>query len=359
MQFSSAHLLAQFGGAWRWWTGELCALVPQSLRQLLAGPRGRLLLIVEANGAYLAYEVGQRREPIGHIALDGADGGGMAAALDRRGDDTVVVRLPPEHALRSTVVLPLAAEKNLDQVIGYEFERLTPFRRDDVYYAYRLLRRDATAQRVHLELIVVPRQQAEQVLRHARRAGLRVAALEVEGPDLGGASPNLLPPAERPTAPRRMRFALGALGGLACMLAIAAVSVPFIDMHVRISALTARLDAAKRQAQESIALQKQIEAELRDRRFLVARKRQTRSVTELLANLTHLVPDDTWLLMVQITGGQLRISGFSPTATALLGLLAQSTTYADPGFTSSVTQDVASKRERFDIAARIAGRDQR
>ena len=96
------------------------------------------------------------------------------------------------------------------------------------------------------------------------------------------------------------------------LLAIAAVSLPFVDTHLRISALTARLDAAKRQAEESAALQKQIEAELRDRQFLVTRKHQTRSVTELLANLTHLVPDDTWLLMVQITGGQLRISGFSP-----------------------------------------------
>ena len=180
MQFASAHLLAQFGGAWRWWTGELCALVPQSLRQMLASPRGRLLLIVEADGANLAYEAGRRREPLGRIA----------PRWRGRRQDGSSPRCPPPRgygggstSARARPALgsgPAARrrEKFLDQVIGYEFERLTPFRRDDVYYAYRLLRRDAMAQRLHLELIVVPRVQAEQVLRLARRAGLRVAALE-------------------------------------------------------------------------------------------------------------------------------------------------------------------------------------
>jgi general secretion pathway protein L len=358
MQFVSAHLLAQSKDAWRWWTGELCGLVPQSLCRVLAGGRGRLLLIVEAGGAYVAYESGTRREALGRIDLEAPDSGGLAAALGRgRSENAITVRLPPEDAWRSTVALPIAAEKNLEQVIGYEFERLTPFRRDDVFYAHRILRRDTTAQRIHVELSAVPRKRAEQVLSFVRRAGSRVVALEVEGPDVDGKLPNLLPAAARPTASRPLRLAFVTFAGLAVLLALSAGSLPFIDVHERIAALTERLDAAKRDSQVSLALQKQIDAELQDREFLVTRKRQTRSVTEILASLTHLLSDDTWLLMVQITGGQVRISGFSPSATALLGVLAQSPIYADPGFTSSVTQDTASKRERFDIAARIVARD--
>jgi general secretion pathway protein L len=186
---------------------------------------------------------------------------------------------------------------------------------------------------------------------------LRIVALEVEGPDAEGKPPNLLPAAARPAATRPMRLVLATLGGLATLLAVSAASLPFIAVHERIVALTERLDAAKRDSQVSLALQKQIDAERQDRQFLVTRKHQTRSITEILASLTHLLADDTWLLMIQVTGGQVRISGFSPSATALLGVLARSPIYADPSFTSSVTQDTASKRERFDIAARVVARD--
>ena len=194
------------------------------------------------------------------------------------------------------------------------------------------------------------------MLRQARRLGFRIVGLEVRGPGDVAGSPNLLPLAERPAAPRRMRLAFAALGGLAALLAIAAVAISFIQWQTRIDSLTARLDAAKREAQATLALQKQIDAETHDGQFLTARKRQTPTVTELLAALTHLVPDDTWLLMAQFNAGEMRMSGFSPSATGLLALLAQSSYYTDPAFVSSVTQDLASKRERFDIAARIVKR---
>jgi hypothetical protein len=46
-------------------------------------------------------------------------------------------QLDARRALRPTALLPLAAERKLAQVIGFESERLVPFKPSEIYFAYR------------------------------------------------------------------------------------------------------------------------------------------------------------------------------------------------------------------------------
>lgn len=50
--------------------------------------------------------------------------------------DAVYLCLPREQAMTQEVLLPLAAQDNLQQVLEYEIERQLPFKRDDIYYDY-------------------------------------------------------------------------------------------------------------------------------------------------------------------------------------------------------------------------------
>ena len=50
-----------------------------------------------------------------------------------------------DEALVRRVTMPAATEENLRQVLGFEMDRLTPFRADDVYFDYRVVSRDAAA----------------------------------------------------------------------------------------------------------------------------------------------------------------------------------------------------------------------
>src|SRR4029450_1477973 len=49
----------------------------------------------------------------------------------------VVLCLQPECVLRLRVALPLAAQENLEEVLGFEMERLTAFKAGEVYYSPR------------------------------------------------------------------------------------------------------------------------------------------------------------------------------------------------------------------------------
>lgn len=223
-------------GALRWWLGELASFAPAGLRRRLASLRSRLLLVSDALGTSLVLENGEQRQSLGPVDLASPRSvqRALTAAPQGRSGTTanVVLCIPASSALRTSVTLPLAAERNLDQVVGFELERLVPFKREAAYYAYRVVARDKTARNLQLELTVVPRAELDAGLQGAQRAGLHATGIEIAG--AGPADPAAFIPLEgaaRPPAHAHARIALASLAGVAALFAIAAISVPFVRVE--------------------------------------------------------------------------------------------------------------------------------
>ena len=192
---SQLQLGSSLGAAWSWWLGELAALVPAGMRRRLGGLRGRHVLLIDGSGGELVYETGARRELLRRIetaAPRRSDG-----RRESRGPQTVL-RLPAEQGLRTTLTLPLAAAANLRQVVGFEIERQTPFKPSDIYFAHRIVARDAKLKTLSVELSVAPRAIVEAALQLARTRGLDVTCIELAASGSALApSPNLLPDGQR------------------------------------------------------------------------------------------------------------------------------------------------------------------
>jgi general secretion pathway protein L len=356
---SRSRLEASLAEAWRWWTGELAACVPSALRQRFAGGRSRLLLIVDAAGDNLIEETGDGRRPLGRIDVDAPRDRQIVTRLPRArtGEHRpITVRLDPRHALRTTASLPLAAERNLAQVIGFEFERLVPFKQSDVYFAYRITARDKAAQTIGVEMTIVPHAELAKIIDALPGLGFRAAEIQVAGP--AAEAPSTIAIAnenrvERSRSGRRINLGLGAV---AIFLAIACVAIPLWRDSATLDGLDTQIANARRQAEASATLQKQIDAESRDQRFLIDRKNASPTVTELLATLTQLLPDDTYLTELELKGDKVKMVGLTGSATALLAAIAKSPSFRDASFESSITHDTRTNRERFDIGAHIAKR---
>src|SRR5262249_49242104 len=130
----------------------------------------------------------------------------------------IALRLPAQDVLHTTISLPLAAERNLAQVVDFEFERRTPFKRAEACYAFRPLRRDAAGQRLLAALTVAPRRAVDQALATARRLGIEVTSIDAAPGPGEPASPNLLGPNILGTTARRGRAtSSGAVAGLALL----------------------------------------------------------------------------------------------------------------------------------------------
>jgi general secretion pathway protein L len=337
--------------ALRWWLGELAGFVPESVRHRVAGLRSRYVLVDDGAGLALWRETGREREAMGRIHQ-------RTRAANQHPLD-VVLRMPAERALRIAAPLPLAAERNLDQVVGFEFERLLPFRRNEAYYAHRILARDKTSRTLQVELTALPRAEVDAAVQIAARAGLHVASIEIPAAASGDAPSFIALEKSGQGRATSRRLVLTVLTTIVLVLAVAAIALPFWRAGKIRDRLTTELTVARREAELSAKLQSQIDAHLRDQHFLVDRRRHMPTVTELLDALTHLAPDDTWLTELQIAGTDIRLTGAAGSATALLGLIAQSPDFRNAAFRSPVVQDSRLGRERFDLGAQISPRDEK
>jgi general secretion pathway protein L len=80
------------------------------------------------------------------------------------------------------------------------------------------------------------------------------------------------------------------------------------------------------------------------------RKREQPQMTDLLREVTDLLPDDTWVQTLNYRDGEVDIRGESAQATALIGLLEQGPGISGATFRSPVMQVAQSGKERFHIA---------
>jgi general secretion pathway protein L len=188
--------------------------------------------------------------------------------------------------------------------------------------------------------------------------GLRIARLEVAGAGFeGGVIP--IPMHDRESdrsmgGERKIEIGLVAIAGVLGFLCLA---VPYWRTSVAIESLTAQMADMRQQAGALASLKKQIDSKQLDAQFLSDRKRSMPTATELLAELTRLIPDDTYLTELSIAGDRLRLVGAANSATAILTLIAQNPAFHGAAFQSPIVQDQRLNRERFDIAVRAVQRD--
>src|ERR1051325_1279931 len=128
----------------RWWFGQLSELLPERWRgaasgggdALLIGPAGPHCDSTEAVVVSLRRK--GRETPLGRFPL-AASG---LSDIPRPAGKPTVLRVGDSDVLGRSLSLPLAAERQLDQVLAFEMDRETPFKPDELFWTHRIDRRD-------------------------------------------------------------------------------------------------------------------------------------------------------------------------------------------------------------------------
>lgn len=176
--------------ALEWWREGLLAWLPVNVRRWLAGSTRRLVIAVDAQDYVLAREEAGQMQQVERLDQASLDWNSVAAWFKTENSRPLILRFPATQALTRVLTLPLAAEKNLRQVAGFEMDRLTPFTAAQVYYDVTMLERQFTQRRLRVELTTLPRVVADPVLTQLRQWGLAPDTLDVAS---GRPGLNLLP----------------------------------------------------------------------------------------------------------------------------------------------------------------------
>jgi general secretion pathway protein L len=104
-------------------------------------------------------------------------------------------------------------------------------------------------------------------------------------------------------------------------------------------------------AMQSAELKRQLRDAIEGASFLAKRKAEQAVAVDVLAEVTRLIPDDTWLERLSFVGNQVQLQGQSARADKLIGILTKSACLANPQFQGIIQPDGATGKERFSLVA--------
>jgi general secretion pathway protein L len=331
-------------------------LLPASWRrQLASGPR-RLWLQAHGPVLRLEREFDLHREPLGTVATDEHELLGMLQSrLAADGGTAHWLLLEPSQVLRRVLVLPLAAEGRLRDVLAHEIDRQTPFAVEQVTFEARVLERDTAARQLRAELLVWPRAGLEEALARLGPLGTSLAGVDVRGPEGEPLGVNLLPPERRHAGVDRARqWHLLLIAGTVVAL-LAAMWLVRDNRRAALEALQAQVDATEVEVREVRRLRNALQARSQAASFLAKNRAGQPTMLELLAELTRRIPDDTSLEKLAVADGKIVLIGQSRQAPALVGLLQDSPILRSPALAGAVQKDPRTGLDRFNLTATVAG----
>ncbi len=327
-----------------WWRENLLACIPARLRTPSRAADATIAEILPAHAGLALIARRRGRETLtGRFSLDPA---ALRPAVARR---RIRIRLPPGALLQRTVELPAAAERELDRILRYEMDRLTPFSPDEVYWSWSILDRDRARARLQVTLRLALKATLAPTLAVLTRAGAIPAALE--SPDAPGAIP--LDPAY-PSRARWRRRALAAASLACAALALAAIAIPFLRQTLAAHAIERNIAALRPQVDQVEALRRRFTSGAAGLSVLAAQRAESGNALATLAALTQILPDGTFLTELTLRAHALALTGQSTDAARLIPALSADPSIRNPAFSAPVTRNETTHAEGFQIRAEIA-----
>lgn len=327
------------GNVLSWWLAQMRDLVPARLRRPDL-PADALIAELQPDGETIVWK--QRRRGRETTLPDAA-----SLPLQRRRGRPVLLRLPRRVVLERDLSLPLATEPELDRVVGYEVDRISPFAPADVAWSYAVERRDRAKGRLLVRVALLPRRPLAPVLARLRQQG--VAPVSVLAPRGGAGLWSIgLVPAE-PAA--RGGGAARVLAWCCAGLAAVAVGLPFLMQQRALQEQDARIARLRPAVAEAEALRRRVADRAGGSDAVSAEAARVGDVLDIIATLTSLLPDDTYLTSLGIRGRVVTIAGRSASAARLIPLLAADPAMGNAAFSAPVTRVNGTREDMFSIRA--------
>lgn len=311
-------------------------------RDLIAVLRPAVFLLLETNG-HRQRQLLRISSDDCEIATDLRDG---FAEVRRRGLG-VTLRLGNELGLRKLLKLPIAARNDLDELLRFEMDRLSPFTPEEVHFAHRILQVIAEERCILVEVQIAPRRIIDRALATCKYLNLKPNRLELAG-STGGEALDLLPRhAMMDTRVSRVDWALAIL---ALVFVGLLTIIPLQQQHGRVSDLEHEVVVEESRAEKALKLRQELDVVTSELQYLTERRSRTLMNTRVLAELTRLIPDEAYLVELHISDPEIRIRGSAESIPDVIAVLDGSALLFKPAFLSPITRDPQTGLEHFHIS---------
>jgi general secretion pathway protein L len=351
----------KLSGFARWWMEELSKMLPERFASF--GGAGRAPQLAIDGDDLVLVEPRSAAGADSRVALSTLDADrarlAVRSLLERAGETRARARLclARDEALVRRIAMPAATEENLGQVLGFEMDRLTPFKAEEVYFDHRVIGRDAAAAAPTVLIAVARREIVDARVATLRSLGVSVQGVTVRD-DTGhaGSQLDLLPSEQRgERESSRERLLKLVLIGAVAVLLLVALLFPVWRKREAVIVLLPQVVKAQTEAQATDVLAKDLERQVADYNFLLAKKHVVWPALAYIDELTRLLPDNTWVQQFELKPAgkarEVQITGETASTSKLIEILEQSKLLQNAATRGSVVRGSTPNSERFMIAA--------
>lgn len=392
--FIPPHLQQQFlqvsGDFFTWWLSELRDFLPLKWRHSLSGQKTLYRLVAEQNHITVVHEAEGNSLVLGKMDLtpvlpafevptlltlsatpatitrdNRAAFQQASQALSKRIGECdsealgrVELELSDDYLLVRDISFPLLIEGDIESVLQYEIDRLTPFQKDNVCYGYDIIERNQDAGKLKLRLACLERAVLENIFEQCQTLGLRLTSVKpgselVRQPRLSKTM-DLLPADKRPVKERLWNRSNQLTAALSLLLLLVVLMLPLWHYQQEINALSRDVDALIDKSKVVRVKQARLMTALDIREALVERKDKEYEKLAIVHHLTRLIPDNTWLNRLTIRQLVVDIEGESDKSSDLIEKLESHEAFQQVAFSSSVTSNSRTGKERFQVKMQLS-----
>ncbi|MGO4665671.1 PilN domain-containing protein [Bosea sp. 2RAB26] len=337
------------------WAKELRASLPDTLRRWAApdrflrlvivpaeehvtitlfAPDGRELFAERANWAQYSRSVLNRCKE-------------QAASFAPSSRIRLVLSAP--QAIAQSLVIPRRAQTRAEGIVREHIARKTPLKPEDIFVGYDL--RGAAAGKLELRYLLLPRAVLDQMLARLAVAPSEIATLE--GPAFEGLPPVSVPFAQKPHTPspwfKRIAIALVLLTVLGAVTGYLVLAWRQAQLLKSMEAEIAEISGPAQQSTESL----RSVFGLADDVSRLTAQRSIPGIVQVWDEMSRILPDSTFLTELEITGANLRATGYSDAAPALIKLLEESPILHNAALSGPLVFDRATGKENFSLRATL------
>ena len=322
-----------------WWTARIAELLPKSWTDAVSGPSDGIIADVDhSNNLTLSIRSRGKQDP---VSL------GAAARLAAR--KPVLLRARSDIVLQKHHVVPTAPRRDLDQLLRHELGRITPFSSEHLFWRWDGHAKPGDRSRTAVTLTMVPKVAIAAALEALGNAGIEPRFIETG-------------PAERPRllaiddeAGRRTgRLPMRALAWACGCLAVVALGLPVLLQQLALHATNTAIEDLQPAIKQVDAARRGITADGAGQAVLAREMERTGDVLQVLATVTRILPDDTYLTDFSLRERQMLLGGRSAAAARLITGLSADPSIRDATFAAPVTRIEGATTDVFSIRAGIA-----
>lgn len=345
-------LLSKVRTFFSWWGKGLYLGLPGPLRQLFRAEKPRLSLQVMSDDRLnVGWRADGKQKNRGeyHLGSDAFDFQRVVKKCARRKKHLLELMLDNKQTLHLQHTFPEAAQDNIQQVVSYQLDRLTPFTADNAYFDAQVARHDKVKKEVVADIYVTPKAVVDKIFSRLKAVGVpdvdvvstMNGAVNLRKGRLAGAAVNTT--AAWSKIP--LYFFLLAL--------IASLVAPIVYKQRRVDQITTATHQLKRDAAEQLEIRDKLLAAEEALAFLEERRRTSPVALDIVERLSAEIPKHTWLERLELEGRQIHIRGESHRALTLIDTLEESPNFSRVSFKSPVTRSKENGKDKFYIQARV------